>query len=94
MDEVEFTAKSVATEPMPEISRVDGTKHVTGLVAFWGAEVTAHDRFTRPAKPPDGNAVMVVVFPEVAPALMEIGPAFSANATSVTVTRVVELEPA
>jgi len=94
VDALEFTVKSVVTGAIPVTSSVDGTEQVTGLAAFWGTAVTAHERFTGPAKPPEENAVIVVVFPVVAPALMTIGLAFNANATSVTVIRVVELDPA
>ena len=72
---------------------VDGTLQSIGLVAFAGDVVTAQERFTTPAKPPEGDAEIVEVFPVAAPALMAIAPAFSVNVACDSVIVPVPVDP-
>jgi hypothetical protein len=51
-----------------------GMLHVAGLVALGGVALTTQFRFTVPVNPFDGVAVIVTVFPVVAPGLIVMSP--------------------
>jgi hypothetical protein len=72
---------------------VDGTLQVIGLVALAGAFVMEHESLTTPAKLPEGDAVIVAVFPVAAPALIEIAPASSVKVAFVRVTVPLPADP-
>ena len=62
-----------------------GTLHVMGFVALAGADVTTQLRFTSPAKPLLGVAVMGAVLPVVLPAEIAIELVFSVKPACETV---------
>ena len=84
---------ALVTVPVPVIRTDEGTEQVIGLTAFTGAEVTAQERSTNPAKLPVGATDRTAVLPVVLPALILIAAVRNLNVVIEAVITVVPLEP-